>query len=321
MRNLLTIFLIAVSSAVFAVEPITVPFVQRDSTLYMDIYMPDDTASVHPCYIYVFGGGFKRGQRNQNTFLPVFKQLTNAGIVCVSIDYRLGLKDYKLTTLKEAVNRVDFSIDIAVEDLYAATKFLIDNSKEYKINTAQIVASGSSAGAITSLQADYYLHSDNEMAKILPSGFKYAGIIPFAGAVACFGSKLKYTSQPAPTYFFHGTEDKLVTYSKIDVFGIKIYGSDYLAKQFKKNGWLYKIVRYENFGHEIAIVGFKENALEIIRFFDTYVTNHTAFPASTDEVHYEEAVQSPLWNINPLTYYKGVPAKITEDPVMQERLK
>jgi carboxylesterase type B len=49
--------------------------------------------------IFVFGGGFVRGSRDHEGYLPYFKFLNDNGFDVVSIDYRLGLKP--LTTMKE----------------------------------------------------------------------------------------------------------------------------------------------------------------------------------------------------------------------------
>ena len=47
-------------SPIGAVQKQTYTFAQRDTcSLKMDVYMPDDTLSSHPCVFFVFGGGFK----------------------------------------------------------------------------------------------------------------------------------------------------------------------------------------------------------------------------------------------------------------------
>ena len=53
----------------------------------------------------------------------------------------------------------------AVEDFYDATGFVINQSSDWNIDVEQIVASGSSAGAITVLQAEYDLCNGHELAK------------------------------------------------------------------------------------------------------------------------------------------------------------
>ncbi|MBO6034475.1 MAG: carboxylesterase family protein [Paludibacteraceae bacterium] len=317
-----TLFLVcAICLNIWAVKKVTYPYAERDSTLYLDVYMPEDTLSEHPCFIYLFGGGFKSGTKSQPRDVVVFEQLCNNGIVCVAIDYRLGLKNYEGKVI-DLLNRLEYSINIATEDLIDATNFIIGKAKELKINPKHIILSGSSAGAITSLQADFYLQNGNEYAKRLPEGFKFGGVIAFAGAVAKIkGAKVKYKNQPAPTFFIHGTKDKLVRYNKIDIFGRGMYGSNALAKQFSKNGWHHKIMRYKNFGHDVAIIGFRENVPAIVDFINQYVVS-PKYNFSEDVMHSEPEVKEPLWNINALRLYeKDVKPKVTKDPVQLQRLR
>lgn len=49
------------------------------------------------------------------------------------------------------------TISMAVEDLYDATAFIVDKADEWGIDSSQIVACGSSAGAITVLHGEYAL--------------------------------------------------------------------------------------------------------------------------------------------------------------------
>ena len=91
------------------------------------------------------------------------------------------------------------AIDTAVEDFYDATGFVINQSSDWNIDVEQIVASGSSAGAITVLQAEYDLCNGHELAKRLPTGFNYAGVIHMpVRSLVCFlhiGKKM-----PCPDY-------------------------------------------------------------------------------------------------------------------------
>ncbi len=308
-KILLILVLLGTIVSVYAQQVVveTVKFADRDSALYMDIYVPQDTIKSHVCIIYVFGGGFATGTRNQPNIVAVMHELAAKGYVCASIDYRLGLKNYHMTNVLDAVNRLERSIDMATEDLMTATTFLYENAERYAIDRNYIISSGSSAGAITSLQADYYLHSNNPMAQILPKDFQYAGILSFAGAVAVFGGHVKYTSQPAPTLFVHGTKDHLVAYDKKVIFGRGMYGADYLTKYFAKNDWLYEIMRYKNFGHEIAWIGIKENIPEIDMFIKRYVLKQgyeAKYGESLDVTVYDRDMKKPIFDVNGLNLYK-----------------
>ena len=47
-----------------AQEVETYPFVQRDSTLFLDVYRPAQAREDKACVLAVFGGGFVGGERN-----------------------------------------------------------------------------------------------------------------------------------------------------------------------------------------------------------------------------------------------------------------
>ena len=63
----------------------------------------------------------------------------------------------------------------------------------------------------------------------LPDGFRYAGVIAFSGAIfSRRGLNYRYDT-PAPTFFLHGTADRLVPYRQIKLLNIGFYGSDRVA--------------------------------------------------------------------------------------------
>ena len=305
-----------------AIQTTTMVFAQHDTcTLKMDVYQPQDTLSEHPCVVFVFGGGFMTGSRDTKPCQKFLIAMAENGIVGVAIDYRLGLKGFKTKHAKEAIERLAFSINLAVEDLIDATVFLTQHSKDLRIRKDQIVLVGSSAGAISSLQADYYLKNRHPLAQKLPAEFHYGGIVSCAGALARFDKKIHFQQQPDPTFFLHGTKDELVPYSRTVICGKGMYGAKYLSRKFRKAGWAHRITRYKNFGHEVSLLGFSENTAEILHFIREDVQG-TQKPVIHDEKHIEPAVKKPLWNIHKLDLYKKDPKlKITEDPVQLKRIK
>jgi Esterase/lipase len=140
--------------------------IKNNDTLKMDIYKPNKQGKSN-CVIFLFGGGFFTGKRNSDAYKKYFNSLTNNGYTVASIDYRLGLKEFAKQMSNKNVEKPKFnpikfvkllmsSVNIAVEDLYSATNYLIENSEEFNINKDTIILSGSSAGAITVLQGEYY---------------------------------------------------------------------------------------------------------------------------------------------------------------------
>lgn len=100
----------------------------------------------------------------------------------VSTDYRTQLKDIdksEYSDLQGFSSALQQAITCAVEDFGDATNYIIEHSVEWQINPAQIIACGSSAGAITALQAEYEICNQTAFADRLPANFNYAGSFPF----------------------------------------------------------------------------------------------------------------------------------------------
>ncbi len=236
----------------------TYMFAQRDTCeLYMDIYEPAEGSDTtyngkqKPAILFVFGGGFISGTRDDEGYLPWYKMLTEEGYRVIAIDYRLGLKGVESVGVKQ-VDILDEAIHMAVEDLFSATAFIIDNAETLGIDPNNIVISGSSAGAITVLQAEWELCNRTSYTSVLPKNFQYAGILSFAGAVLSRDGKLDFAEPTCPILLFHGTKDKLVNYKQIKFFKLGFFGSSKIAERLKKYNFNYNIRRYEGHQHEIA---------------------------------------------------------------------
>lgn len=234
-------------------------FAEKDSTeLFLDFYdaAPGSETSVEgkqkPAVIFVFGGGFMSGCRDDKTYKNWFSRLTRDGFKVFSIDYRLGLKGVKKMGIAQR-ELLENAIQMAVDDLYSATAFICENAAEFGIDPDRIIISGSSAGAITALQAEWERANGKKAAEVLPEGFKYAGVMAFAGGIYSTEGRIRYRQEPAPTLFFHGTSDKIVNYKQIRFSKNRFAGSDIIAKTFSKEGYRHRIYRFKGHGHEIAI--------------------------------------------------------------------
>ena len=126
------------------------------------------------------------------------------------------------------------AISMAVSDLYSATNWLLEHAEELYIDPSLIMISGSSAGAITVLQADYWKRNNHPATDTLPHEFRYAGVISFAGGIFSTDGVPSYKVPPAPTLFFHGSADKLVPYDKTRFFHIGMFGSKAIANKFRQ---------------------------------------------------------------------------------------
>lgn len=253
-RSIAIALLSLLALTVCAHERTTVAYAERDTcTLYMDIYRPGTADVQKPAILYMFGGGFLSGDKRSGID-EWFGKLNDDGYTVISIDYRLGLKGAKLKGLK-FIKQLEKAIDIAVEDLFSATLFLLENGKEYGIDACNLVLTGSSAGAIAVLQGEYEICNGSELAKVLPEGFNYSGVIPFSGAIFDRHNPIRFPVKPCPMLLFHGIEDHLVPYRKIAFFNTCFAGSDEIVRVLGKNGFPCSIYRYADRGHEVSIYG------------------------------------------------------------------
>lgn len=246
-----------------------------DGELFLDVYSPSEGSETSidgkakPTILFMFGGGFIQGQRDDASYHKWFKMLTDNGFRVISIDYRLGLKGSNKVGIAQ-VNVLDKAIHWAVEDLFSATKYIIKNAGQLGVDPSNIVISGSSAGAITVMQAEYELCNRTKWASGLPAGFKYAGVMSFSGAILSREGELDYARIPAPTLMLHGTADELVNYKQIKFFNLGFFGGGKLVKRFEKLGFDYNMYHFVGYGHEIA--GSMETTFDLqMKFIETNV--------------------------------------------------
>jgi predicted esterase len=259
MTALLSILAAGMNQAEAQISPDgTYLFEERDTcSLFLDVYNPARGSQTSidgvkkPTIIFMFGGGFIQGTRDNDTYKEWFKLMTKNGYRIISIDYRLGLKGTDKVGVAQ-VNILDKAIHMAVEDLFKATSYIVDNADALGVDPTNIVISGSSAGAISVLQAEYELSNGTPYTHILPAGFRYAGVMSFAGAILSRKGKLKFATDPAPMLLLHGTKDNIVTYKQIRFFKLGFFGSSAIAKRLSKFKHNYRIYRYLGHSHEIA---------------------------------------------------------------------
>ncbi len=269
-------------------------FAKRDTCdLYMTVYDPAYKSN-KPTIIFVFGGGFIMGDRNARAYLPWFQRYVKEGYRIVTIDYRLGLKGADASGFA-VIDAFSEAIRAGVEDLFTATAFLIDNAEAIGVDPSKLVISGSSAGAIISLQAEWTLCNRRDLAKILPEGFRYAGVMSFAGAILSREGRIRYASEPAPTLFFHGTGDHIVNYKKLAFFKTRFEGTSALVKHYAKKGYNYNVFRFEGNQHEIASA-FLKTFSEQLHFLEENVTRRQK--RIVDATVHDPSIE--VWEVNSL---------------------
>ena len=238
----------------------TYAFAERDTcVLYMDIHRPAPGTSTaidgvdKPAILYIFGGGFMSGARNDDYLLRWFETPNANGYTVVSIDYRLGMKGYKMgkgfAGVAKSVHQFYASQQMGVEDVFSAVTYLSVHP-ELGIDIHNMVVSGNSAGAIISLASVYAIA--NGQSEGLPSDFRFKGVLSFSGGIISVHGAPKFDALPCPILFFHGMNDNAVAYKHFGAFGMGMWGSSYLAEQLQKKGGNYCIYRYKNRAHDVA---------------------------------------------------------------------
>lgn len=235
----------------------TYPFIERDSTLYLDVHRPVVARADKAAVISVFGGGFVTGRRDDNYQTALADSLVKRGFTVINIDYRLGLKDSTMvashTRLLDIDDLFQYCIDIATEDCAEAVNWVVSHASELNIDPTKIALTGSSAGAITVLQLDYCRANGLPEASALPEGWKPVAVIPYSGGIMCKKKDLYYNTDPAPTLLMHGTEDKIVAYKGFGLpFHAKLFGSKTIDKKMRRQDVAHWFIRFEGIGHEVA---------------------------------------------------------------------
>lgn len=270
----LLVLIMTMATTTAQTAPVTHCFVEGKEPLYLDHYRAEGEGA-HPCVLFAFGGGFSHGNRADERYLPYFNMLLEQGFDVVSIDYRLGMA-YTLDSTKdvgplEGAWTMYRSVNNAAEDVLRATKYILANNAKMGIDTSCIVASGSSAGAISVLQAENYIANRESYAKELPKSFNFAGVVAFAGAIYSVLGEPDWDNKPCPMMLFHGNADRNVPYHKATILATGFYGSDYIAEQLHAKGATYYFHSAHYRDHALALTPLTENHDEIISFLKRYV--------------------------------------------------
>lgn len=109
-----------------------VSFLASGRTEKLDLYQPAARADglLHPALVWIHGGGWTGGTKNEARADNVCRAAAAAGYVAVSIDYRLG----------------DGAWPTNLFDCKNAVRFLRANAARYSIDPARIGVAGGSAG-------------------------------------------------------------------------------------------------------------------------------------------------------------------------------
>ena len=283
-------------------------YATKDSIpLGLDVYSTRESSTTpkKPCVLFVFGGAFIAGRRDDSLYNNYFNSLLEKDYVVISMSYRLGLKGVKNLS-KFNIAPLEKAIGMAVEDVYDATDWIIDHAQTFGIDTSRIVLSGSSSGAITVLEADFNRRKNKPVAQKLPVNFNYAGIIAFSGAIFSIVGRPKFRIPPAPVLLFHGTADKMVPYEQIRFLNRGMFGSSAIARVFKDNGYPYYIYRAEGLGHEVSVLPMIDQLPLIWEFLDGFIRQQKPYQI---DLSVRDQTAKPMMVLTPKELFKKLQAR------------
>lgn len=253
--------------------------IKGSDTLRLDIYnqVKKDYEKRKPVFLFVFGGGFKTGNRAAQEYIPFFEYLAKQDFVVASIDYRTILNEAlakEEPTAAGFATALQLSIGTAVGDLFDATSFLLSQAEHWQIDSTQIIAGGSSAGAITVLQAEYEICNSHAGIQSLPKNFNYAGIVAYAGAVQDVAFPI-WQKKPCPILLFHGDADRIVPFDRVVIPNIGgLWGANAVAQSLDQAATPYFFYTIANAGHEIASVPLQTHQHEFLDFYERLIVNN-----------------------------------------------
>jgi predicted peptidase len=232
---------------------------KTNEKLELDLFEPiNNEDRERPVILYVHGGGFSGGERDHPEHEDFLKHFAHKGYVTATMSYTLQRKGKSFGCDVDADIKIDTFLETA-RDINRATAFLVQNRLRFAIDPSNIVVVGSSAGAEAALHAVYWNKTKGDSsATILPSTFRYGGVISMAGAVANINHISKESA--VPTQLFHGTDDELVPfdiashhYCSMDSPGfLMLFGAFAITRQLQKIDAGYYLISDAGGGHEWA---------------------------------------------------------------------
>ncbi|MBI9072976.1 MAG: alpha/beta hydrolase [Melioribacteraceae bacterium] len=209
--------------------------------LKMDIYVPDNDIKNRPVFMFIHGGGFSGGSKQQGQIIRWANHYTSRGWVFISVDYRL--KKHKGTVPIEWVENTEnlpeqrvaqfLAIYPAIRDAKAALRWVIANAGTYNIDTNYITIGGASAGAMSAIaigiseHEDYRDEIDINIDKTISStnleqSYKIRTIVNLWGSKTALDileriyKHQRFDENDPSLFIAHGTKDPKVPFSKAE---------------------------------------------------------------------------------------------------------
>ena len=283
MRTVFFIALVLVSFCSIGQIKSTHTYAVKDGdSLKLDVYQPESSSDVseYPAVIWMHGGGFSGGQRDNGDEVKLMEYLASNGYVGISISYRLLRKGQKTGFGCECPKDEKLKIfEQAANDYLDAAKFIFENHSRFNINKNQMIAGGSSAGAEAVLSAvymkDYYIKNSKDY-----KDMEFSGLISLAGALA--NSNYITKENAIPTVMFHGTADNAVPFGTAphhycdpgQAGYLMLDGSETIANRLKKLNTSYYFHVEIDGHHGLSSIPF-DSLDTIFEFFDRTMNGST----------------------------------------------
>lgn len=97
----------------------------------LDLYIPSKGAATFPLVVYIHGGSWVSGSKDEEALSQYLPALAQAGYVVASLNYRLAPQ---------------YTFPAQVDDVKCAIRFLRAHAGQYHINAGHVAAVGESAG-------------------------------------------------------------------------------------------------------------------------------------------------------------------------------
>lgn len=205
--------------------------------LLLDIYTPTGkTPSKLPAIIFIHGGGFEHGSKDDKEVVKFCKKYTERGYVTLSIDYRLTKDDSPNEPgMMPSFLPLTRAMNAAAQDACKAIRWLRTNAEIYKVDPNRIVLGGGSAGATTAMYVGY--QNANPSKSKIGSTARVQAIIDLWGGMT--GDENLIIPGAPPISIIHGDADS--TSSVNNAYAI--------ANQCKKVGVGFNIQIVPGAGH------------------------------------------------------------------------
>ncbi len=206
-------------------------------SLKLDVYSPNNDDTNRPAFVFIHGGGFSGGSKQQAQIIEMAQFFATRGWVFFSVDYRL-LGDIG-TVPQEWIDYTPFvpaadanqflSIYPAIRDAKAAMRWVVAHAEDYGINKDYISVGGGSAGAVTAIalgvteSSDYRDEIPNDptlSTTNLDTEYEVKTIIDFWGSgiaveiIEIIYGQDRFDSNDPPLLIAHGTADPTVLYEE-----------------------------------------------------------------------------------------------------------